>query len=184
MNKIIISVFAQDRPGIVAAVSKALLKHECNIENISQTILQHQFAGIFITSVPSDVQIDQLHDYLKQCMQPLNIDVHVKSMDYQEPLPISKSSEPFVISAVGADSKGLVAGLTEIFARYRVNVTNLKAVFKGGDDPSHNIMIYEVDIPDDIDQNNFVRDLRKRAENLGLDISIQHRKIFEMMNKI
>jgi len=184
MNKIIISVFGHDRPGIVAAVSKALLKYECNIENVSQTILQQQFAGIFVTSVPSHVKIDQLHDHLKQCMQPLNIDVHVKLMDPQERSLISAGSEPFVISAIGADSKGLVAGLTEVFARYHVNVTNLQAVFKGGDEPSHNIMIYEVDIPDDIDQNNFIRDLRKRAEDLGLDISIQHRNIFEMMNKI
>jgi len=45
-------------------------------------------------------------------------------------------------------------------------------------------MIYEVDIPWRIDQNSFQKDLREKAEELGLNISIQHRKIFETINRI
>jgi glycine cleavage system transcriptional repressor len=77
-----------------------------------------------------------------------------------------------------------VAAITEIIARYGVNVTNLQAVFKGGDDPENNIMIYEVDVPNDIDQNALYKDLRAKAEVLSLTISIQHRKIFEAINRI
>ena len=45
-------------------------------------------------------------------------------------------------------------------------------------------MIYEVDMPIDIDQKTFMQDLRKMAEALSLDISIQHRNIFETINRI
>ena len=95
-----------------------------------------------------------------------------------------EESEPFVITTKGPDSKGLVAGISTTIAAYGVNITNLQAVFKGGDEPGDNIMIYEVDIPADIDQNSFYRDLREKAKSLALEISIQHRNIFETINRI
>jgi len=77
-----------------------------------------------------------------------------------------------------------VAGISEVIAGHGVNITNLQAVFKGGDEPGDNIMIYEVDIPIDIDQQALYRDLREKAKFLMLDISIQHRNIFETINRI
>ena len=65
-----------------------------------------------------------------------------------------------------------------------MNVTNLKAVFKGGDDPDRNIMIYEVDIPEDTDMKALDTELREKAGELELTISIQHRSIFEAINRI
>jgi glycine cleavage system transcriptional repressor len=52
MNKAILSILGRDRPGIVAAVSRALTDRNCNIENVSQTMLQKEFAGIFIVTMP------------------------------------------------------------------------------------------------------------------------------------
>ncbi len=48
MKKMIISVLGKDRPGIIAAVTRILFEQDCNIENVSQTILQNEFSGIFI----------------------------------------------------------------------------------------------------------------------------------------
>ena len=93
-------------------------------------------------------------------------------------------SEPFVITTKGPDRKGLVAGISATIARHGVNITNLQAVFKGGDEPGDNIMIYEVDVPGEIDQTEFNRELRETAESLALNITIQHRNIFESINRI
>ena len=65
-----------------------------------------------------------------------------------------------------------------------VNITSLKAVFRGGDDPSRNTMIYEVDVPLEIDQHAFRDSLWKKADALGLDLSIQHRDIFKAIHRI
>jgi glycine cleavage system transcriptional repressor len=89
-----------------------------------------------------------------------------------------------VITTKGPDRKGLVAGISEVIARHGVNITNLQAVFKGGADPGDNIMIYEVDVPDAVELQSLSGDLRARAESLGLDISIQHRNIFEAIHRI
>ena len=71
-----------------------------------------------------------------------------------------------------------------MIAQYNVNITNMQAVFKGGEDPEDNIMIYEADVPVDIDRQALHRDLRNQVKRLGLDINIQHRNIFEAINRI
>ena len=57
-HKVVITVLGQDRPGIIARVSKVLFQQDCNLENVSQTILQSEFSGIFIASIPEQLAID------------------------------------------------------------------------------------------------------------------------------
>ncbi len=184
MNKAILSVLGKDQPGIIAAVSGVLFAQSCNIENVSQTILQSEFAGIFIVSLPQELSLETLKQGLIARLGPLDLNLHIKPMLDPSPGFAFADSEPFIITTKGPDRKGLVAGITETIARHGVNITNMQAVFKGGDEPGDNIMIYEVDVPVDLDQKNLENDLRQRAQELMLDISIQHRNIFEAINRI
>jgi len=184
MKKVIISILGEDRPGIIAAVSRILFEQNCNIENVSQTILQSEFSGIFIASIPTELSAAQLSQEFKKGLEPLGLHAYVKDMRPQKDPGRFEGSEPVVITTKGPDRKGLVAHITEIIARHGVNVSNLQAVFKGGNDPDKNIMIYEVDIPKDTDQQRLYAELREGAGNLGLQISIQHRNIFEAINRI
>ena len=184
MSKVIISVLGHDRPGIVAAVANVLFEQNCNIENVSQTILQTEFSGSFIVDLPQDLPLDDLNRALVKDLSAMDMHVHIEPLANKEAPFASREIEPFVITTKGPDRKGLVAGVSQTIASYGVNITNLQAVFKGGNQPGDNIMIYEVDIPVDIDQQAFYQDLRKKAKSLALDISIQHRNIFETINRI
>lgn len=183
MKKMIISILGQDRPGIIAAVTRILFEQDCNIENVSQTILQNEFSGIFIVGVPPTLADADLHRCLSDALTPMGLHVYEKPLSSVDPAG-AVASEPFVITTRGPDRKGLVAGITAVMAAHRVNVTNLQAVFKGGDDPNANIMIYEVDIPSDANHHVLRRELRETALALSLDISIQHKMIFEAINRI
>ena len=55
MNRIVISVIGRDCPGVVYAITSALAKEKCNVEQLSQTILKGQFASIVIISAPEGV---------------------------------------------------------------------------------------------------------------------------------
>ena len=184
MNKVILSVLCHDRPGIVAAVTSILFEQNCNIENVSQTILQTEFSGSFIVTLSPQLLLDRLREILIEELSFMDLHVHIEPIADKKPAVKQTPSEPFVITTKGPDSKGLVAGISATIARFGINITNLQAVFKGGDKPGNNIMIYEVDIPAEIDQQAFDRELRKKAESLALDISIQHRNIFETINRI
>ena len=184
MKKMIISVLGKDRPGIIAAVTRILFEQDCNIENVSQTIIQNEFSGIFIVGIPKALSESDLHRHLDEGLSTMGLHVYEKQLSKANETQIAVESEPFVVTTKGPDRKGLVAAITAIMASYRVNVTNLQAVFKGGDDPNANIMIYEVDIPGDANHQALRRDLREKAMALSLDISIQHKLIFEAINRV
>lgn len=184
MKKVIISVVGKDRPGIIATVTRFLFDRGCNVENVSQTILQAQFSGIFIVSIPEDTTADELETHLADAVARMGLFAHVRELSAMEENSAFAGAESFVISTRGPDRKGLVARITQVIASHGVNVTNLQAVFKGGDDPNQNIMIYEVDVPQETDRRKLQTDLRKTAMELNLDISIQHRNIFEAINRI
>ncbi|MGD9211401.1 MAG: ACT domain-containing protein [Desulfobacteraceae bacterium] len=183
MQKVIISVIGQDRPGIIAAVTRILFDLDFNIENISQTILQAQFSGIFIASTTGNMSLASLEKYLRKDLDAMKLSVFIKELDSIR-TPQAFVCEPFVITTKGPDRKGLVAHITAIMARYNVNVTNFQALFKGGDDPNANIMIYEVDIPVSIDHKKLQEELHQKATQLNLDLSIIHKNIFEAINRI
>lgn len=185
MKKAIISVLGTDRPGIMAAISRTLSDRRCNIEDVSQTILQNQFAGVVIVSLPGELAPRDLEAPLADALHPLGLDVHLKALDAVPPQGQSAAhTQPFIVTTMGADRIGLIAGMSEVMASFRANIVNLKAVFRGGDDPHRNTMIYEVDVPLDIDQAAFRKALRDRAAELGLDLSLQHRNIFDALHRI
>ncbi len=183
MKKMVISVLGCDRPGIIAAVAKALFESRCNIEDVSQTTLQTEFVGIFIATKPEQLGEKDLLARLEERLIPMGLSVLVKPLqesgEWQAP-----PSEPFVITTLGPDRLGLVAGITEVLAGFGINITDLRAIFRGGNDPLRNVMIYEVDIPAAIDRSAFRAALYQRAEDLGLDISLQHRDIFETIHRV
>ncbi|HNU72168.1 MAG TPA: ACT domain-containing protein [Thermodesulfobacteriota bacterium] len=184
MEKIVISVVGRDRPGIVAAVSRILFEQSCNIENVSQTIQQGEFAALFIAAMPENLSQSDLLSLLKDGLRSLDLEVLLKPLSPADDASEHLAGSPFVLTTTGSDRLGLVAGVTEVLAQYHVNITTLRAVFRGGDDPSRNTMIYEVDIPAAVDFKQFRDALQQRALELGLSLNLQHRDVFESIHRI
>jgi len=184
MAKKIISVITKDRPGLIAAVTHILLENDCNIENVSQTILQSEFAGIFLVSAPDELEKESLRDQIRSTLNDPELSLNIKNIKDDSQNKVTVGTDPFIITTIGPDKKGLVAAFSKIIAGFNANITDLKAVFEGGVDPNRNFMIYEVDIPDNTNHSDMIAVLRKNAATLGLKVSIQHRNIFKSINKI
>jgi glycine cleavage system transcriptional repressor len=184
MDKLIITVLGKDRPGIIASVTGSLYRLGCNLENVNQMILQNEFAGFFIVEPPGEMTSSGLAEALGRDLNGRGLKVHCDRLDTNGRDSLPDTGETFLITTIGPDQKGLVARMTEIIAGHRVNVTNLRAVFKGGRDPMRNVMSYEVFITPETDQAGLFAALREKARELGLDISIQHKNIFQTINKI
>ena len=184
MKKFIISVLGKDRPGIIAAVTQVLFQHDFNIEDVSQTILQSEFSGIFIVTGPDTSESHIVCHALESTTIDLNLHIHIKAMDAAPFQWTTAAREPFVITTRGPDRKGLVAQITSVLAAHNVNVTQLQAVFRGGMAPERNVMIYEVDIPADSDLSKLRAALGAKGAELGLEVNLQHKSIFEAINRI
>mgnify|MGYP001814600772 CR=1 FL=1 len=186
MEKIIISALGHDRPGIVAALSNALATLDCNIESVSQTILQSVFGAVFIVAIPPGLTREKMETSLETAVSDLSLDITIKSfpVDPPEKGPMAEDGAPFAIITMGPDKKGLVAATTKVIADHGVNITNLRAVFKGGSNPLDNLMIYEVTIPGHVVLADLYRELEDTAAGLGLESNSQHRRIFVAMTRI
>ncbi len=184
MHKMIISVLGKDRPGIIAAVTKVMYEQDFNIEDVSQTILQNQFSGSFIVTGPQSVSAADLRETFEKNTAGFELHFHVREMKSNGVTWTTCACDSFIITTRGPDRKGLVANITALLAAHNVNVTQLQAVFRGGDDPGRNIMIYEVDIALDIDLQALRQALRTKGRELNLQISIQHKNIFQAINRI
>jgi len=182
-DKIVVFVLGPDRPGIIAAVSRTVFEQGCNLEDISQTSLRGQFVGIFIASARGGIREQALLGALRERCEPLGLGVYLRPVGDAE-APAAHPPEPYVITTVGPDRPGLVAGITDLLARQGANITNLKAVSRGARAGQEYVTFYEVELPADIDRTRFRAALRERSRELGLDVNLQHREIFEQIHRI
>ncbi|SMP45253.1 glycine cleavage system transcriptional repressor [Desulfonatronum zhilinae] len=184
-KKMMIAVFGQDRPGIVARVSGLLAEMGCNIEDATQTILHDRFAGMFVVQpVQESLGREQVLRALEDGFQGEELTFWLSPMDEAAPpKPAQGATDPFVLTTIGPDQLGLVAGVTGVLSRFGVNITALRANVKT-EDVSQWVMIYEVDVPKSVDRQQFREALYGKAQELDQRLSLQHRDIFETVHRV
>ena len=196
---IAVSILGPDRPGVVHLVSATLSGLRCNIEEISQTILQGQFAAIFIADMPDDISQDKVHSTLVKAIaaRDMSLSVIVRPLrgdDGEEPFD-GGPSEPFVITVDGGDRLDMVSAFTRIFAEHKVNIENMKAVMPDApeaeaagaptDAPARRaLLMFEVALPLSLARSAFRRTLEDKARGMGLRVGMQHRDIFEALHRV
>jgi glycine cleavage system transcriptional repressor len=183
MKKIVLFVLGPDGPGIIATITGALFETGCNLEDVSQTILQREFISIFIVSMEESADEHALLARLRAKLEPRGLVAHIKPMG-SAGSSTETGGEPFVVTTIGPDRPGLISGMTDIFARHNVNIVNLKAVSRMDRTPVDYITIFEVDVPPAADFRAFRAALQARAGELGLDFNLQHREVFERINRV
>lgn len=190
MSKIAVSILGIDCPGVVYLVSSTLSALECNIEEISQTILKGQFAAIFIAEKPDSLTEDTVHSRLVKAIdaRDMSLSVIVRSLD-EEAVYHGEPGEPFVITVDGGGGLNVVASFTRIFAESKVNIENMKALVpdlpEGQPDAKlRAVQVFEVSLPLSIDRTALRRTLEDMARDMGLRVSMQHRDIFEAVHRV
>ena len=184
MQKLIITVLAKDKPGIIAQISHILFQCDCNLENVNQMILQNQFAGFFLVQPPEGLTRTDLKQTLEEKTKDAGLTIHITHVEENGSTAPGTGTDIFLVTTSGPDQKGLVAKISAIIAGHQANILNLKAVFKGGQSPESNVMSYQVLITEEVDSQALFAELRAKADELNLDIRIQHRNIFDAINKI
>lgn len=184
MPKYSVSFLGLDCPGVVAVVSRLFGESACNIEAMTQTTLCGEFAAIFVVLAPEDLSVDQLRKNLIDGLSRANVDLSVMvrpaiGQQWGEDLEL----EPFVITIDGPDGPGLIGSMSRVFGRHGVNIENLKAVM-GSQGEGQALFIFEVMVPKSADLGRLRRELVHEATRLNLHASIQHRDIFEAVNRV
>ena len=184
MQKLSISFLGKDGPGVVATVSQGLSDNKCNILQVTQTILGAEFAAIFIVDVPDDLTMAFLQQRLEESLRSEGQDISVLIRQASEGAWSTKRPcQPYVVTTDGQDGPGLISTMARVFARHNVNIENLKAVLGHGGE-NHALFVFEVEVPEEQDLGRLNREIRSAARPLNLNVSMQHRDIFEAMHRI
>ena len=146
MPEFAVTAIGRDRPGIVAAISGALLELEGNIEDSQMSILRGHFAVMLIVAVPEAVPVETLERRLDRVRDELDLERiavnQVGELDAPRPRPTH------VITVYGADHPGIVHSVSAELAARGVNITDLETRIAGAAESPFYVMILEVDLGD------------------------------------
>jgi ACT domain-containing protein len=81
-NRLIVSVFGVDHPGIVAGVAQILAESGCSIADINQTVVQGKFAMVIIAdSTNSNAPVSTLKERFRAAGDKLGVRIYAQRED-------------------------------------------------------------------------------------------------------
>ncbi len=188
-NKVVVSIIGLDCPGVVYTVADTLSELECTIEEANQTILKNQFAAIVIATLPKGLESGTLQEILYNRITEKSMHLSVTIRPFETGCGNKpQACEPFVITMEGEEPKvtnrlDILTTITRLFASQQINIENMKAI-RPEKNPQQCVFVFEVALPLDIDRSAFTQTLRTKAEQLNIQMSIQHRDIFEALHRV
>ena len=166
-TSIVLTVIADDQPGIIKTVSEVLDTHRGNWTQSSMSSLAGQFAGILLVSLPAK--------NAEACVEELNglesvglrVIAHVSNAE-----PGSDETNEYVLNLVGNDRKGIVHDVTTILASHNVNVNNLETLVESASMGGGELFkaSAQLVVPRSADINALENELEELANELMVDI--------------
>lgn len=90
-------------------------------------------------------------------------------------------ADQIIVTVSGIDKVGIVASVTSVLAKYEVNIEDIKQTLMQG----HFVMFMLCDIAKSKYSFKEIKEaLVKTGENLGMEIWVQKKEIFDNMHKI
>ena len=164
-----VSAVGADRPGIVAAVTGALVDHGCNLEDTSMSILRGHFAMMLVVAGPEGLDAATLEQALAGPAADLDLVVAVRGID--DDVPVSPPGERWTVAVYGADRPGIVHRVTSLLAGAGVNIVDLDTRVIGDDERPVYAMVLDVSLPPGLDGAELTTRLQALAGELGVDCS-------------
>lgn len=170
MRHLALSAIGRDRPGIVAAVSKVLLDHECNVEDSSMAILRGHFTMTLVVSVPDTADLGLLRHGLDEVRDALALEAVTLSEVAEIPEDAAIASH--ILSVYGTDHPGILHAVATALAEDGVDIVDLttRVLDEEGRAPLYT-MILEVAVPERVDRGGLEEKLAQVCRTQDVDFS-------------
>jgi glycine cleavage system transcriptional repressor len=127
-----------------------LFARGCNLEDISMTLLEGQFAMMMTACLPpaaAMIRVSQGLDLLREA--PWSLECHLTELKGKvlSGRKHAKGSLPHMVTAFGKDRTGIVYEVSRALAGMRVNITDLDSRILGKGAKTTYAMLLEVDVP-------------------------------------
>jgi glycine cleavage system transcriptional repressor len=139
-----VTAIGRDRPGIVAAITGALLDFDGNVDDSQMSILHGQFAVMLIVSVPEGADLGMISSRLEE----VGRDFDLGGITVSPVSDLDRGAGPtHVLTVYGADRPGIVHDVAAMLAGNEVNITDLRTRRTGEAGAALYTMMMEVSVP-------------------------------------
>jgi glycine cleavage system transcriptional repressor len=185
VGRFILTVVGKDHPGIVAGIANTLYEYGCNIQEVNQTVLSDEFAMILLLQPTKEIDIQRLEDSLRECCEALEVTYTLRPATTLPGFSPAPPKDKVMVTVIGADRIGIVAGVTRVLADRNINIVELSTApsYMIHDEPQYT-MIARVEVDADVDMPELRSALEDCARSLSVEINIQSQEIFNAMHKI
>jgi glycine cleavage system transcriptional repressor len=167
MNEIVITAVGSDRPGIVSALTRALLDLGGNLEDARAALLRGSFAVVLVVALPDGVAEVEVESALQPVSKELGLGLWIGRAD---PPATAGVGERCVISVYGADHPGIVHGFSAAMSDLGVNIVDLSSRVVG--DPPVYVLGIAAELPVGLDPAALEATLRKTADSHRVEFAL------------
>lgn len=168
-----VTAVGQDRPGIVARVTGALLDLGCNLGETSMVRLRGEFAMILLVRLPASGSVPEAKTALRALGGEMDLTVTVRSLSEQESRAAAEQGLAYIVRVYGADRPGIVHAVTDLLARAGFNITDLETRVIPGEGGPVYVMVLELDLPTEEQGERMRGELSALAAGMRIEISVE-----------
>lgn len=168
MTPLILSIIADDRPGIVEQIADAVSAHQGNWLESSLANLAGKFAGIVRIEVP-EAQYEGLCQSLN-ALTSKGVKISIDATDAR----VSAHKARVHITVTGSDRPGIVREITALLARQQVNVQALQTQCESAAMSGDQLFIasLKVVLPEGMDEHDLAETLESISTDLVVDTEV------------
>ena len=169
-TSIVLTILADDHPGIIQTVSSVLHKHGGSWTQSSMSSLAGQFAGILLASVP-----DENTEACQQELHSLESDGLRIISHISKQSPATEETNIYVLDLVGNDRHGIVHEITTVLSNHKVNVQDLETLVESASMGGGELFRAraELVVPVSTDIGALENELEDLANDLMVDITFE-----------
>lgn len=182
-ERFILTVVGKDHPGIVAGIANTLYEHGCNIQELNQTVLSDEFAMILLLQPTGKISIKELDESLRKKCVEMNVTHSLRSATVIDVIP-QKQRDTVIITVMGSDRIGIVAGVAKVLADMNINIVELSTKpFVVNDDHQYAV-VARVEVEGEFDMLALNKALEDCGKRLSVEIRVQSQDIFQAMHEV
>jgi glycine cleavage system transcriptional repressor len=172
-NRYIMTAFGQDRPGIVADVTKLLFENSCNLEETTMTQLADEFTLILLFTCKNLEGEELLQRECRRLERDKGISAFLRPLQKRQAAKHGDFAS-CVLHVEGEDQAGIVYKVSRFLAEHGLNICNLQSAVKASPDSGSAIYVMDIHIqvPEGVLMEEMEAGLSAVADELHVDISV------------
>ena len=176
MKHFVITAVGEDRPGIVADLTKVLYEEGFNIEDSSMTRLNNEFAVMLIVTTEKEISQEQLKEKFRKVEEERGLLINIREIPQEVYEGKREIGDVYNLVVYGADRPGIVYKVAKLLAEKNINIADLRTEKS----PEIYVLIAQIEFPAGLKEEDVIPDIEKLKDELNIDISLEKVESVEM----